>query len=528
MPRRNPHWYSLNGSREYPLDETASQRPDAGDRLPSDLLVDLRLRWPGHLGRYAFLSAASVTPYGLSLTFQATDDWENLAADCTPLAAVTVLRSDLQVGRAYGLLAQADGVHGYVVFGHGAERDYAARFSAPRQAWLAPRAARPYDLPLVTSLRRRGVATPLTGLVLLKGEDPVEVVRESREIGGVVRDCIVIRLVEDPDAATSVFETYAGPCAGRAESGNCPDPQPIQSINSVGPDCDGMVELVFQGCATVGQVVDDEDQDLGGIVLDCGMSVTDACRPPYLPDDEGRLPLEWDEYYVSDTGESVPEEDLTPSDEVVTVNDMPYTECFTDGVATNFAVKAGQFDFEEDPTRPACADDESQGFPEYTYATLLHTEPCLSVWEGFDITTLFRFVTVDLQPVETTSGSVSGGVVYNYRPHSVVPGRFTYFYVGLEADRLALYRYDGYGYKLLGEVAVAPAYGTWYQLSVSTDVVDGQVLLTAEITDGASLYGVIPWTVLAEFMPDNGLLGVGSLNGKARFAKFAVEIYDPP
>ena len=62
MAIRNNHWYNLNEQRDYPVDDTASALSDDGSRLPSSLIADLRLRWPSALGRYAFISAAAVTP----------------------------------------------------------------------------------------------------------------------------------------------------------------------------------------------------------------------------------------------------------------------------------------------------------------------------------------------------------------------------------------------------------------------------------------------------------------------------------
>ena len=99
MAIRNNHWYNLNEQHYYPLDDTASAISDAGELLPSALIADLRLRWPITYGRYAFISAAAVTPYLVTVLIETTDDLnnnpspvteKNAAQPATKRAAITI------------------------------------------------------------------------------------------------------------------------------------------------------------------------------------------------------------------------------------------------------------------------------------------------------------------------------------------------------------------------------------------------------------------------------------------------------
>lgn len=520
MPRRNAHWYTLNASRDYPVDETSTCLSDSGERLPSDILVDLRLRWPKYLGDYVFVSAVSVTPYAVSVAFQSATTRANVGGeDNMPLATLTVLRDELLPGRAYAVEPSLEGVFGYVVFGGGIERLFNGRFSAPAQTWLTPRAARPYPTPPVTGMRRVGNQTALTGLVLLRGTSPVEVVKESREIGGVERDVIVVRLVGDPSDLPAVFETYAGPCAKRPESFNCGDPQPIEYINAVGPDCTGTVEIELQGCAIVGQNIDD-----GSIIVDCALSLSDACPPPFLPDTEGRLPSEYEQFLVSvgDVSQSEPEPTVDSTPVYNVVGTFPHVECFTDRVADQFSVKSGEFQFEQSYDRPVCLDTKLVYDALSTYAAVSLNVPNVSVWEGFDISTLFRLFTTELQLMPTSTGGKSGGIILNYRPHQTIANTYVFFFVALEEGRLSLYRWNGASFKLLAYSEAYVDYGYWYTLQVQTEVVDNNIMITATCGEAGAYLGPI---IVQEYAPDDGNCGVGSYLGHARFASFQVNTY---
>ena len=74
MAIRNQSWYNLNSSRDYPVDETASSLSDKSERVPSDIITDIRVRWPDALGDYAFLGSVAVTPGAVTATVLAAVD----------------------------------------------------------------------------------------------------------------------------------------------------------------------------------------------------------------------------------------------------------------------------------------------------------------------------------------------------------------------------------------------------------------------------------------------------------------------
>lgn len=295
MAQINRDWYERNALIAYPLDESATAAiPDVG-LLPTDVLVDLSLRYPSTLGLYPFLSAVSVTPRLTTLTFQVSDH-PTTPTTLTPLAVVSV-PSPVPTFRPLPVLPQAAGVGGWLVLGHGAvasrgtQAALQARFTSPAQSLLCRRACRPYKPLPVTGIRDLRAGQLLAGVVKLLADPPLTLTRETRTVQGISRDVIVLRLsdgvaAQPPGGANhSVLEEFAGPCGGRPDSRSCPPPRPIEFINSVSPDCDGQITLEFAGCAVPAELT-----TTTGFVLDCGSGLGDACPPPYLPDADGNLP----------------------------------------------------------------------------------------------------------------------------------------------------------------------------------------------------------------------------------------------
>lgn len=275
------HFYSRNEGIAYPVDEFATVRDDAGTVLPANILVDMALRWPKLYGEFAFLASVTVSSGAVTLTIQAATS-ASVSTGFAPLAVLTVPRP-IVLGRQYPLSPQAAGVGGWVAFGSGVnDGSYAGRFSSPAQSVLCGRVARSYrDLP-VQSMQAAGAATALTGLIRLRALAPLEIAVEEHEIETVLRDCIVFRLVDAAGATTSVFEAFAGPCSGRLESHSCGDPQPIEFLNGVGPDCAGVITLALGGCADV--IPGDE---AGLVALTCNLQLADACADKRLDVDYG-------------------------------------------------------------------------------------------------------------------------------------------------------------------------------------------------------------------------------------------------
>lgn len=556
MPIRNQAWYNSNESRDYPLDDKASCVSDAGARLLQNIITDLRLRYPSSLGRFPFVSAVSVTPMAVTVTIQAATTVDNSDRSCVPIAVITVQRDSLLEGRQFALQAQYPGVFGYIAFGSGCQARYSGRFSSPLQTLISPRACRTYrELP-ITGISKLFNSTPLTGLVQLLGNAPLEVVKESREIEGIEQDVIVIRLVDDPTSSkaagqseASVFSQFSGPCANRPDSSTCPDPQPIEFINSVPPDCDGVIELEFKGCAVVGKNIDD-----CGIVIDCSIGLTESCAPPFLPDDTGKLPTEYTPVVIPPP--IPPEPPIPPPTDSISspslvAGELPYTDCFRFQTATDFVIVSGQFVFVEDhsPERICAVDDPPEPGRSHDYSVSdsqamfdtrfsVATEGVLSVsqrnvalWHGFDVTTLWRKVTTDLKLMFGPDGARrGGGIVINYRPHATIPGRVVYYIAEINYDtqELRIQRFNGTTFSPVVAITVPGLQmESWYRLIVETIPGSGptQVSITARllgITD-PSISATLGPLLVDNYLPAEGHYGFGTNRAQTRFSFFRVE-----
>lgn len=375
MSIRNASWYGLNGTRPWPVDDTATLRDDNGLWLPHHVLVDANIRFPSSVAKFAYVGSVSVTDALVSLTilgspfspaYPASNPPASTTVGFVPLAVVT-LKRPVDIFRHYALEPLASGVGGWVVFGPGIQEPYIGRFSTPGQALLTPRIARQYkDVP-VAGLGVEGRTGLLDGLVSLKSGNDLEIVAETREIDGVVRDVIVFRLKDTTgqESSRNVFDVYKGPCGANPDSGNCGDPQPIEFLGAVGPDCCGNVTIELRGCAEIASV-----QGTCGVVIDCDLGVVDACiSPDRLPKD-GKLPSTQPDYcelessiFSSETieessslgGDVSSLSSSSSSSSSLCADGLPWCETFTDEVAQNFEVIAGAFEFvDDDPPDPLC------------------------------------------------------------------------------------------------------------------------------------------------------------------------------
>lgn len=559
MPIRNLHWTNRNDGIKYPVDDQATALDDAGALLPSEILADLFLRWPKHLGDYAFLSSVSVTRSLVTVTIQAARTLDD--EDFTPLAVLSVTKP-VQDGRVYALQPQVQGVGGWVVFGRGVQFDptdglvYRGRFSSPRQSRLAPRAARPYRGLPVHSAQVQNAATRLTGVVLLRGVLPVRVVKEERTIDGVLRDCIVIRLVDVagvdgfavPAAAREIsgfkeassFQEFAGPCANRPESGTCGTPEPIEFVNAVAPDCNGVLTLEFRGCAAVAQVL-----GTCGIIVDCDLGLARACLPPYIPSSDGKLPSEYDPIVVEPPIDPPPPDpEPGASESLVVLGELPYIDCFHDGVADDFVNKYGLWQLVEDDSPATMCDDESvpvseslsastsasvgserilQSLEAYTTASRN-----ITVWEGFDDSTVYRRIMTDVKLALGPAGSkTNAGIVLNYRQAS--PSSTAYLYhlveIDYETQEFRIVRFNGTNTVPVVPVSVPGIHpDAWYRIDVNVvpGATPGQITITAQLTS-ISEPGLIDVTLsvtVNDYGTTQGRFGFHTNRALARFSYF--------
>lgn len=311
MPVRNQEFYNANESRSYPVDDEASRLSDTGERLPNHIIVDLNLRFPSSLGARAKISGLTVTPNVVALVIVSDTN--------QPLAAIS-LPTPIVKYRQYALEAMNDGCGGWVVFGSGIDdQTVNGRYSALHQGGLMYRCAAPYNVLPTVNVGRLNNTEALTGVVTLRGGGDIEVVKgENYEIpvngdtaNTVLRDVIVIRLKQDVAGDRNVFEDYAGPCGKRPESGNCDEPEPVEFINTVGPDCCGNIDIEFRGCAGVSEVTGGGS----GVVIDCSRGLAEVCvAKDRLPAADGTLPNVYDNLcfdYIDDVSEIVDPGDPT-------------------------------------------------------------------------------------------------------------------------------------------------------------------------------------------------------------------------
>ncbi len=303
-------WYNRNATRNYPLDDTASgvgvtyvtgpsgQPETLPLQLPTDVLVDCQIKFPGPTGSTAYLGSVTVTNRIVSVTVMA----EYAGTSTTPfapIAAVTVPQP-VREGFHYPITALQQGVGGFVVFGAGVRTPVVApiggrsdangwsiRFFDAAAARLAARCCQAYPPLPISSISKYGplripresAKTPnadkLTGVVTLAAGTDVEIVYDTVEVVGYgYQQAVVFRLKKTE--GRDVFEEYIGCCDGRPESYNC-GTEGIESINDVVPDCMGNINLVFSGVQAAFYYDPEEEEPAGGIVLDIGLALEDVC-----------------------------------------------------------------------------------------------------------------------------------------------------------------------------------------------------------------------------------------------------------
>lgn len=541
---RGQNWYNLNSNRRYPLDTAATGESDVGRNMPDDILVDCHLRFPKTLGEYAFLSSVVASEKLVSLTFLASD-LPALAGGCpgsssssgggpsvslgsmssdipkppplgsqarfTPLAAITLSRADVVPYRQFAVDGLTAGVGGWVVFGDGIEQpEFDARFSTVQQSMLLARCARAYTPLPIPNMAKQFNTELLEGLVLIRGGNDVKVFKDTRTIHGEDRDALVVRL--ESGVGRNVLDDYKGPCGGRPESRTCNKP-PVEQINSVIPDCDGNINIIFVAhCAYVGQPSNSQ----GGFVVDYCLGLDDACtRDDDLPKD-GRLPNEYDDQclIVPSSSISLPSmsqgsqgggpQGSSSSEAPPVCSELPYTEDFSDFVADNFSPKAGNWDASTGLYIPTQAGRRS-----------------VSVWDDCAITAVRDHACEVDVILRTSSSTPNGGMVIDWRKM----GNFeTYFLLELfkPTDSFRLRYFNAGAFITLADAnPVGIVFGRTYTLRAELSGVDPTAGIF-EMFDGANLIATINLTT-TQLSGDGGLFGVGAHRASPAFPRFFVE-----
>lgn len=265
----NKHWFVSNTSRSYPVDDTATATDDTGSRLPDDILVDLKLKFPDSMGDIAFVSAMSVSTKLVTVLISAA--FRSSPAVSRPIAAVTTTKP-VNVYSIVSVQPLEAGVGGWMVYGSGANlrSGYSGRFSFPSQSLLCSKAAQPYSSLPISSVGVLDITARLTGLVKLQSLDSnLVLAAEDLTLDGVPTRAITLKVTTETNKDS--LQAFAGDCGARPESGTCLR-SPIETINGISPDCEGKIYLQFSG-----QVVVSRLADLSGVVLESTLSIDSAC-----------------------------------------------------------------------------------------------------------------------------------------------------------------------------------------------------------------------------------------------------------
>lgn len=499
MATTNYGWYNNNELRAYPLDDLATGTDDDGLPVPTNILVDLQLRWPLAAGRYAYLSGLTVTNKLVSAVFMAADDLDD-PGTYTPLAAITLVKP-INSYVLYALTPIHPGVGGFVVFGNLLE-PASHRLATPRQGLLAHRIAQAYAPPGVTSLGKRGVGASLQGLVSMLAGPDITITSEELSIAGESRQALVFRLARGT-TERNVLELYCGPCGARPESHNC-EQEGIETINGVGPDCDGNLNISFVGlsgltpasCMSIG----------AGIVLDHDLGIADLgthrgnplpgenqCEPPVLS--------------ISSSETSYPSDSLSS---------FPSADSGSDsfGDDDEWTVRAGAFSIGEVDGGDAY---QAESSPTQNVAT--YNAGGLAI--GYTILGQIRFPQV--------TPPALGGLILNWKQPIGQPYA-TYFAVFLDRtrNRLCLMRFNGERLVVEASVALgAPVViGHWYRLQGSVFEYEGVpnfTIAAVGITD-TDWPAAVLFTSSNRYAPASGYVGVGTFQCPADFRDFTATV----
>lgn len=492
----NQHWTNRNEERAFPLDDAALAINERSERLPSNLIVDLNLRWPNYLGNYAFLAGISVTAASISVAIQSAISLES--TDFAPLCVLSV-RKPVRDGYVYALKPQVPGVAGWITFGSGvADLIYSGRFT-PQAGFFTPRAARAYRNLPVQDIGLLHAESALTGLVLFKTETPLKMAVESRDVHGAQRDCIVLRLDDGSDKfpvpeeivrasnakPKNIFSVYAGPCAGRPESESCGEPAPIQFLNTVSPDCEGKITLRFKGCAQVTEI-----QAPAGIALDCGIGLVDACLPPLLPSSDGVLPSEYDPANIPPFEPGVPDISGDSASAPGAVS-LPYVNCFAAGGGDS-TVQVGRWEGVFADSDYDCAADASLSVSQSGSLASATAATRNVITFGLNTPTIFRRIQTDVRLLAGPDGAKrNGGVVLNYRAHPTNLDQYVYLIAEVDYDTqtLKISRFNGTLFQtLLSANLIGLQLDHWYRLYATVKAASAdQVTIYASVAETSGL-----------------------------------------
>lgn len=488
MPVRNQNWYDLQAGRRYPLDDRSTGIDDDNHPIQDDILVDCHLRFPQTLGDYAFVQGINVTPTLVTVVFGVADTLN--ATEGASIAALTLAKSALSPGVNYAITPLLPGVAGWVAFGRGTQELFVGRYSTPIQSLIASRCARPYTPLPVPTLGKLNLATALQGLISIIGVPPVEAFYEEITVNDNTVNAIVLRLMTQ-FAGTNPLQNFLGTCGERPESGTCPKP-PLETINGVGPDCEGNINLVFDGFTAV------PFADCGGldVLTDTGLAAAcDAATPP---------PYRRPQDKCNPTSESAEDDstwynpiDQIPPDviESESLPDPGYSNVcatiprcidFADGMSGNqFNVLSGLFAYDTVDAPFGCTLDASESSESlalhYAYTAASSVARNIAVFRNCQTDWVFnRTIETELK-IGVGGLRRNGGLVLNYLqgvPYLQIPTRYLVALLDGETNKLKVVRINGTATVTEQETEITVAPNEWYRLSVTTTDAGSSVVLT--------------------------------------------------
>lgn len=244
MAIRNQNWYNLQSTRRYPLDDISTGVDDTGSFIREDIIVDCHIRFPSTLGDYAYVQGITVSAGITTILFGVVTNLSDGAGQT--ICAVSVPQPVTPYVN-YSITPLAPGVSGWVAFGPGVDTPFSGRYSTAQQTLVQPRNARPYRPLPIPTIGKINLGTALQGVVNIIGSPPIAAKYETITYQSKQYPAIVFRL--DSALITRDYnplKLFLGSCAQRPESGTC-DKTPIETINGVAPDCDGNIDIVFDG-----------------------------------------------------------------------------------------------------------------------------------------------------------------------------------------------------------------------------------------------------------------------------------------
>lgn len=260
-------FYNQNQNRKYPFHDGASLMDDDGKFLPDGLIVDLSITIDSTYGENVYVSAISIVGGVVTVILSAV-------STKLPLALARLDTGNQLLFLNYRRTSQiqltplVDGVSGTIILGEALASTEAATYAFSEQAaTISPRCVFSLAVPGGQKLGVYQAGYDWGGGISLSSAGDIEIAFESRELGGRTVQAVVFRL----KGTSQTLASYAASLQ-RPEARSCVDPQPIETINNVQPDCCGRIFIEFRGCATPTPIVNH-----CGVVLECALTLIDIC-----------------------------------------------------------------------------------------------------------------------------------------------------------------------------------------------------------------------------------------------------------